>query len=831
MISFSHISIAAISWLFLLSVTGAPVPPKPFSEAELDLLRWRLGYVQRADPVFGIPPGAYQAALKQIERSKRFTRFGLATEAETVWTSIGPAPLMGGQINDPVPPDVTVSGRIVGIVADPLNTNHWFIAASGGGVWETSNAGVTWVPKTDDQPSLQMNVLAGPPGNSSVLYAGTGNYGAYASAGIEILRSTNGGSTWTAFAPTAFNTVDYFSFTGMTVSPSNTHILLCAASDFFGPTISSGIFRSTNGGVDWNRVLSGVGTALAANPKDFNAQYAALRTIYGPSDGSSNGVYRTFDSGLTWQRLAGPWGTITNNGNPILLALPQADTNVAFVCISGESLWRSANAWAVTPTWNQLPLPPAEPNISLMGADSESSSALYGGGVNLWRLTGTTWTNITGGTHVDQHSMAWAGNTFILGNDGGLWTSLNSGSTWSNHNAGLGTVQFYRGSLHPTNANFALGGSQDNGEEKWLGGSSWQFIFGGDDFSSAIANLQPDSNWAICYYYLNILRTRDGGQSFEAADGGIDGANRPFYSYFVKSPTRDDIFITATDNLWKTTNFFSGATVNWFTNGPEMGSPITTMAFAPSDSSANIYAFAANNSFFASSAILRRTTNGGTTWSDLDPSARVPNRTVTGMAFAASNASVMYVTLSGFNSSSGPGHVFKTINALSPNPIWTDISPPIDIPHNAIVADGANGERVFAATDIGIWTSANAGTNWVHMGPEVGMPNVLVQDLQLNPANGRLVAFTYGRGAFALVNSTNVAALSFTSIKRSGADVLLTFKTVIGRNYLLRRSSTLNPPAWFPIASNVPGTGNLVTIIDSGGGADAKRFYQAVALP
>jgi photosystem II stability/assembly factor-like uncharacterized protein len=567
------------------------------------------------------------------------------------------------------------------------------------------------------------------------------------------------------------------------------------------------------------------GTALAANPKNFNLQFAGLRTIYSSNDGSSNGVYRTFDAGDTWQRLNGPWGVVANAGNPILLALPPPDTNVSYVCISGQSLWHSTNAWAPNPSWTQIPLPPSEPTVSLMGPDSTDPTVLYAGGVRLWKLSGGTWSDITGSTHVDQHAMAWAGSTLLLGNDGGLWSSVDGGNSWTNHNAQLGTIQFYRGSLHPTNANFALGGSQDNGEEKWLGGSIWQFFSGGDEFSSAIANVQPDLRWAISYYYLAIQRTRNGGLSFDAADGGIDQVNRPFYSLFAKSPINDDVFITGTDNLWKTTNFFSGATVSWVSNGPEMGSGLSAMAFASSDPSGSTYAYGTGN------GALRLTTSGGATWTDIDPGKRVPDRTISGLSFALSNANVLYVTLSGFDNFGPAGHVFKTTNALSANPQWMNVSPPVNLPHNAIAVDGPNGEAVYVGTDMGVWRSADGGTSWTQMGPEVGMPNVVVNDLQLNPATGRLLAFTYGRGAFALVNTTNVSDLAFTSMQIGGIDVLLTFKTVLGRTYLVRGSDNLPPGSWFTVAANVPGTGNPVTVRDSGGALNPRRFYGVVTSP
>src|SRR5262249_51313415 len=152
-----------------------------------------------------------------------------------------------------------------------------------------------------------------------------------------------------------------------------------------------------------------------------NRQYCGLRTIYGSNDGSSNGVYRSFDAGDTWEKVSGPWGTVSNDGNPIHLALSLSDSNVAFACISGQSLWRSTEGWAPGPPWTQLPLPPAEPNISLIASDATNSSVLFAGGVGLYKITGTNWSTNTFGTHVDQHAFCWAGNKLLLGNDGGMW--------------------------------------------------------------------------------------------------------------------------------------------------------------------------------------------------------------------------------------------------------------------------------------------------------------------------------------------------------------------------------------------------------------------------
>lgn len=131
----------------------------------------------------------------------------------------------------------------------------------------------------------------------------------------------------------------------------------------------------------------------------------------------------------------------------------------------------------------------------------------------------------------------------------------------------------------------------------------------------------------------------------------------------------------------------------------------------------------------------------------------MPNRAATDLAFDPTTANGLYVTLSGFDEGTPgqPGHVFKTTTALSGAPTWSNVSPPVDLPHNTMVVDPSDPAIVYVGTDLGVWTSGTAGSTWTHMGPETGMPNVAVFDLKSQQATHRFVAFTHGRGAFVLV--------------------------------------------------------------------------------
>src|SRR5207249_4038448 len=157
----------------------------------------------------------------------------------------------------------------------------------------------------------------------------------------------------------------------------------------------------------------------------------------------------------------------------------------------------------------------------------------------------------------DQQTMAWAGNRLIVGDDGGVWSTTDGGTTWADHNTSLAITQFYDGSIHPTNATFALGGAQDNGTSKWTGAAAWDVVTGGDGADNAISATDPSNDWAYSFQRLGILRTTNGGATTVFADGGIDKTGVPFIARFENCPANDDVFIAGTDNLWKSTNFFS----------------------------------------------------------------------------------------------------------------------------------------------------------------------------------------------------------------------------------------------------------------------------------
>jgi hypothetical protein len=316
------------------------------------------------------------------------------------------------------------SGRVTSLAVDPSNSNHWLIGAAQGGVWETTNAGAAWDPRTDDQASLAMGAIAFAPGNPSVVYAGTGeaNFRGDSYAGAGLLLSQDGGTQWqmlnSSFAKTSFSRirVSALNSSNLVVATARGGAGVGEESSGHGNVPGApprGVFMSVDGGAGFTPVLTGEATALEANPNDFNQQYAGLGEIYG--DPATNGVYRTMNGWQGFQLISGPWITnvsliytvvpiatnivINCNTNPcqtniivvytniltgtnvttntlgrIAMAISPSDPNILYVGLAGArtnyiasliGIWVTSNAWDTTPNWTQLP----DPNVGHNGVD------------------------------------------------------------------------------------------------------------------------------------------------------------------------------------------------------------------------------------------------------------------------------------------------------------------------------------------------------------------------------------------------------------------------------------------------------------------------------
>jgi hypothetical protein len=723
------------------------------------------------------------------------------------WSFIGPPNYLNSAFAGSI-----WAGRVTSVAVSPADANHWLIGAAQGGVWESRDAGSTWQPRSDGQPSLAIGAIAFSPGSPNVVYAGTGEakFTGWTYAGAGMLRSEDSGATWSAVNTTNFARA---AVRAILVHATDHNIVVAGTArgaggrdlDFVTSAPAFGVQRSIDGGRTWSLLLRGEVSDLVRHPADFSRQYVAIGTPTNLSPIAANaipapmpnGLYRTGDTGDHWTPVSGPWTSLAGGSGYIALAVAPSNPDVMYAsvqspCCSGPQyllgLFRTNNAWAATPEWIEIPVDgvkePGNPQPgycygpqscayhNVVSVDPTDAETVFAGGRNLWRCascaTRPTWSQVAHtivrfgdpqNVHADHQALTWVGNRLIDANDGGVWSSIDRGATWRNHNKGLSLFQMYSGAVHPT-GDLILANTQDAALAiKRTSAGEWEAAAGLEG-NVIMSSTRPDTDWAGTSTNRAVTRTTDGGRSFQVLQAGLDLTGAHFLMPLEKCPASDDVVLVGTNRLWRTNDFFTAASPGWAVNAD--AGRILSIAFAGSDSSCGTYAFgtvgAGNVSvgFGATGAgLLRITRNGGASWSDFDPSDAVPNRAVTGIAFSASDPNVAYVTLSGLDEGTPgkPGHVFKTANALGESPSWINVTPPVNVPFNVVAIDPATPQTVFVGADNGVWASSDGGGTWAYMGPNAGLPNVAVFDLQIQASTRKVFAFTFGRGAFVLTPS------------------------------------------------------------------------------
>ena len=648
--------------------------------------RWYWLYQRRASEKQKILPGTLRRAARQLELARELRREGsqMLGQAQPVddserWVSIGPTPIdVAGR--------TCYAGRTAAVAVDPGDPSHWLIGAAQGGIWETVDAGRTWESRTDRLESLASGAIAFSSSHPGVVYAGTGEsaFSVSSYGGLGLLKSLDSGSSW------SFVHQDSFSGRGISeirIHPDDPDTLLVTSVSAVSPvpeSASVGIYKSEDGGETFALKKEGQANDLEVHPDNFDFQYASLSSILGSEE--HEGLYRSLDQGDTWEMVDGPWADLKGGVGRMELALSPSRPDRMVVSVQDAftedpsdgrllGIWMTDNAWTARPPWTQLPTPAAGNTVwynQQIAFHPGNHNFILFGEISLWIFHGSSWSRISP-PHVDQHAFAWAGGRLIVGNDGGVYSSLDLGGSWFVHNQGSTITQFYLGSIHPSGSEFGIGGGQDNGTEAWSGANRWDLLLGGDGAASVISASMPDQHWAVSFQRLNIFRTTNGGRTFSRADGDIDKSAAPFIAILKGCPFDEDVLIAGTDRVWKATDFFRTEGPTWASNSPELESEISALSFSPADSNCESYAVG------TLAGRLNLTTDGGSSWTDLDPLESIPRRPITDLAFDAQNPDLLYAALGGFDLLSGGPfeHVFVTEQAFAASPGWRNIPPPL----------------------------------------------------------------------------------------------------------------------------------------------------------
>jgi len=655
-----------------------------------------------------------------------------------------------------------IGGRITDIEIPTDNSEVYYVGAASGGVFKTTDAGGTWDPIFDQQASLSIGDIEISKSNTDVVWVGTGEVnaggGSLAYDGDGVYLSTDGGSTW---VNKGLNEVG--SISKVAIDPNdNETIYVAAMGPLFENDANRGIYKSTDNGDSWERIFylsdsTGI-IDLIIHPTSSDTLYAAAwervrRPQYRSYGGETSSVYRSTNGGATWTELTEGLPVAPEEKGRISLALATSNPDVlyaryadaagsirgVFRTESAGDSWTEVNSSQLTNVgfhwwFKGLYVDPTDENI-LYNLDFVVEKSVDGG---------QSWFTAFPDVHVDQHALAFnpqVAGEIILGNDGGVYKSIDDGESSSKY-LNLPITQFYRFYVDPQNPTRIYGGSQDNSTMRTTTGSTdnWRIIYIGDGFQPLVDADNANVIYAL-YQYGNLAKSTNDGFSFDLVTSGITSTDRKNWDTpVVFDPQSSRTLFYGTQRVWKTTN----AANSWtaispdLTNGGGDGNlifgTITTLDVSTIDSDIIIAGTDDSNVWI--------TLDGGDNWRQV--SETLPNLWTTRVLADRTDSRTIYATFSGYRYAANGSHVFKSTNA---GDTWSDIGNGLpDVPVNDIVKD-QNG-YLYLATDIGVYASGNEGESWTAL--DMNMPAVVVTDLHIDETSQLLYAATYGRSAYKL---------------------------------------------------------------------------------
>ncbi len=731
-------------------------------------------WLQRTFPHFKSSPDAYSSALRELKAMKSASKGGLSG----AWEFAGPG---------------NIGGRVVDVAFDPRNSDIIYAAAATGGVFRSTDKGGSWTPIFDDQPVLTIGDLALAPSNPDIIYVGTGEANGSVSnyAGAGVYKSIDSGASWESVGLESTTSIGR-----ILVHPNNPDIVWVGAiGSYYLPGENRGVYKSTNGGSTWDRVLAiddstGV-IDLVMRPDNPDVLFAASwQRVRRPTGsrlfGRGSGIWRSTDGGENWELLdqtrglPNPDDHLDSEGRArvgrIGLDISQSNPNTMYAFYSdgsgylgfyrsddGGDSWRDADPnremtqkanIGQTPhqtlfqfSWffSQVRIHPTDPeNVFVLDVQLIETNDSE----NLWVHTA--------GTHVDHHAMAYDpfdSDVIVEGNDGGVAITQDGGETWEPL-AALPITQIYEISFDPNNPERLYAGTQDNHPIRTKSGfpNDWHDVLnGGDGFEVVADPADPNTAWAMLQ--LGKLFRVDGlfappgfPQPFATADQGIpDEDPKNWNTPFVIDPWDNGVFYYGTNKVYRT---LSRVQIHapWEAISPDLTKglgyekigTLTKITLAPSNPDV-IYAGTDDGNVWVSPDF-------GSTWNDI--TGNLPFRAVTRIAVHPTDPSTVYVTFSGLFWRDVEAHVYRSRDMGAS---WEDVSGTglgalPDIPVDAFAIDPDHPTHLFVGTDIGAYVSLDEGSIWAPL--QEGMPLVTVTDLEVNNIDRLLIAGTFGRGSY-----------------------------------------------------------------------------------
>ena len=774
------------------------------------------------------------------------------------WRSIGP--YRGGR-----------STAVAGVTSQP---NVFYFGATGGGLWKTTDGGVGWVNVSDEYfKTGSVGNLGVAESDPNVIYVGMGEtpIRGNVSHGDGVYKSTDAGKTWKRAG-----LEDSRQISRVRVHPKNPDIVYVASQGHvWGPNDQRGVFKSVDGGKNWQRVLfrdnkSGA-TDLILDPTNPNVLYAALWEVYRKpwtleSGGAGSGLFKSTDGGDTWNELTRnqglPKGVIGNIGVTVSPANP--DRVWAIIEAEDGGVFRSDDAGKTwTKTNEQRNLRQRAWYYTRIYADPQNAESVYVLNTDMYRSNdgGRTFNSIDSIHHGDCHDL-WIApndpNRMILGDDGGGEVSLNGGKTWTEEDQP--TAQFYRVALDNDFPYNIYGAQQDNSTvripsrttDSAIDETHWYDVGGGE--SGWIAPSPKDSNIVYAGSYGGLITRRDHrtGQERNVSPwpdnpmghGAADLKYRFQWNFpIIFSPHDPNTLYAGGNVLFKSTSegqrwqAISGdLTRNDRSKQGPSGGPITK-----DNTSIEYYGtiFTAMESPIEKGVIwvgsddglVHVTRDDGKNWQNVTPKGIPEWIQINSIDVSSIQQGTAYVAATMYKFDDNKPYLYKTSDY---GKTWKKIT--VGIPDTAftrVIREDPNRRGLlYAGTETGIYVSFDDGDNWQSL--QLNLPVVPITDLAVHKRERDLVAATQGRSFWVLDDMTVLHQMA----DAAKADAFLfkpedTYKMPGGGQLQADATVGQNPPAGAVIhyyLKNKPTTDLTIEVLDSAG-KSIKKFTAKAPPP
>lgn len=608
-------------------------------------------------------------------------------------------------------------GRVNWVRQHPTDPNILFIAAPAGGIWKSTDAGINWAPVSDQISVIGIGSIAIAETNTDIMFATTGDPNGSDTYSVGLLKSTDGGDTWATIGNVPYDLRD------VAVNPTDENEVVIAT--------STGIFMSTDGGLNWANVQPGGMRLVQYKFGDPNSIFAV----------SAKQFYYSNDSGANWSEAI---GLNDSTSTRLCFDITAANPDYVYVSIAGQGnvyhgTYRSTDGGVSfqlrdstanifdgsSQAWYDMAIAVSDidPNVIVHGV------------LNIWRSTngGSTWNRINqwnnagqpSYTHADIHYLNWEGGNLYCGSDGGIYRSVNNGNTFTDLTQGIQIGQYYKIAGAQSNPNRIVGGLQDNGGYTH-DGTEWKIYHGADGMDCAVREANSDHIFGMIQYG-SLRYSNNGGQSTTNWGSPETGE----WVTPVQYDNQNNRIIAGYSEVYYTTNG------NW--------NQLSNHGFP--DLLKNIELFDGNTDimYVATSYKIYRSDDGANNFTEVTNNLQslAAGNQITSIDVDPNDADRIWVTISGWTNnhkvmySEDGGQNWSNIsNGSFPNIITNVVKYDASSPNNAL----------YVGTDVGVYFTNDDLGMWIPFMDN--LPNVIVNDLEINETANIIRAGTYGRGVW-----------------------------------------------------------------------------------